>query len=261
MEITTGGVESAPSVLVTALVGKSGGFAVEVVPAGDASGRGEAGAVRHRADEVQVEGELAKAIEWRCRRHEWRNRLELDRVTRSTASSAGSRPQGVSFSVRRGELVAIVGPPGRQGSTLLHVMGTLSSTAAAMVRIGGVDARGRATASCRCCAPGDRVRFQQFFLAEHATVRENVADGLLCGRPRRAVPARGCALERLASPNARASSPPSSPGGEAAVAIARALVGRPAIVLADEPTEPRQHHRRIDHGADPRAQRRRRHHH
>ena len=67
--------------------------------------------------------------------------LELDGVTKVY----GEEPpvpalRGVSFSVRRGELVAIVGPSGSGKSTLLHVIGTLERPSTGIVRIGGVDA-------------------------------------------------------------------------------------------------------------------------
>src|SRR5258708_39386883 len=70
--------------------------------------------------------------------------LELDGVTKVYGEEPRvSALRGVSFSVRRGELVAIVGPSGSGKSTLLHVMGTLERPSRGAARIGGVGAAER----------------------------------------------------------------------------------------------------------------------
>ena len=172
--------------------------------------------------------------------------------------------RGVSFSVRRGELVAIVGPSGSGKSTLLHVMGTLERPSSGVVRIGGVDAArlgDRELSRLRAREIG--FVFQQFFLAEHATVRENVADGLLYAgvpaaeryrarrrgaRTGRPVPPRDVQADQALRRRAAAGGDRPGP---------RRAAGDRARRRADR--QPRQRHRRIDHGAHPRAQRRRRH--
>jgi putative ABC transport system ATP-binding protein len=165
------------------------------------------------------------------------------REVRKTYALGGQAVQAldaVSFEIRQGEYVAVVGPSGSGKSTMMHLMGALDVPTAGEVRIDGRDIAelaGDELAALRNRTIG--FVFQQFNLLARATALENVELPLLYAGLRRRERRRR-AREALADVglSEREQHRPSqlSGGQQQRVAIARALVNHPLLLLADEPT-------------------------
>jgi putative ABC transport system ATP-binding protein len=145
--------------------------------------------------------------------------------------------EAITLAVQPGEWLALVGPSGCGKSTLLNLLSGVDRPDEGQVVVGGLDLA-RSTESQRTLLRrrGIGIVFQSFHLVPHLTVAENVA--LPLALDRRRDPARVAGLLERVGLAARASHFPSelSGGEQQRTALARALVHRPKLVLADEPT-------------------------
>jgi len=163
----------------------------------------------------------------------------ISRVYR-VGSEAVRALDAVSFEVRRGEWLAVVGQSGSGKSTLMNVLGCLDTPTAGTYRINGSDVRGLsddALADLRNREIG--FVFQTFQLLPRSTALANVELPLVYrGLPRHERRARAeGALQAVGLADRMHHRPNELSGGQRQrVAIARALVGEPSLLLADEPT-------------------------
>jgi lipoprotein-releasing system ATP-binding protein len=148
--------------------------------------------------------------------------------------------KGVDFEVQKGEIVAIVGPSGAGKSTLLHMIGTLDNPEKGEVNIEGINP---AKLSARALADFRNKHigfiFQFHHLLPEFTAIENVCiPGYIAGKPRSFIQPRAKEILSDLGLSARLDHKPSelSGGEQQRVAVARALINQPSVILADEPS-------------------------
>jgi len=147
---------------------------------------------------------------------------------------------GVSFSMNAGENLAIIGPSGSGKSTLLQILGTLDAPTSGIVRIGGQDPY-QLNENQQARFRNERIGFifQDHHLLPQWNVLENtLLPALATGKPTPEIRQRAISLlERVGLKHRLSHLPSQLSGGERErVAVARALVLRPTVILADEPT-------------------------
>jgi putative ABC transport system ATP-binding protein len=144
----------------------------------------------------------------------------------------------VSFAVKKGEFAAIVGPSGSGKTTLLNLLGCLDTPTRGSLRLNGIEVNGlKERDLVKLRRENIGFVFQQFFLLPTLTVRENMELPLLFSR-KNGYKSQIDEVIRLVGLKARAEHLPGQlSGGEMQrVAIGRALINEPEIILADEPT-------------------------
>jgi putative ABC transport system ATP-binding protein len=165
--------------------------------------------------------------------------IELDAVTKAYNGGPPAL-DALSLAVQAGEAVAILGPSGSGKSTLLNLIAGLDKPTAGTVTVDGVrvdQLSEAASAKYRRARIG--MVFQFFNLLDDLTVLDNVLlPAQLAGTARAEATARGTELLVYLGIDRQAGAYPSrlSGGERQRVAVARALMNRPALLLADEPT-------------------------
>lgn len=148
--------------------------------------------------------------------------------------------KGIDLQIGKGEVVSIVGPSGAGKTTLLQIIGTLDRPDSGTVRVDGIDVTtlsSKRLSDFRNTHLGFVFQFHQL-LPEFTAIENIMIPAYIAGSSQKTARARAEELLRFMGLSDRASHKPSelSGGEKQRIAVARALVNSPAVILADEPS-------------------------
>ncbi|MDO4949808.1 MAG: ABC transporter ATP-binding protein [Bacteroidales bacterium] len=164
--------------------------------------------------------------------------IEIRQITKNFGNLQVLR--GIDLDIRQGEVVSIVGPSGAGKTTLLHIIGTLDKATSGSVRIDGIDVNSlkeRALSSFRNQHIGFVFQFHQL-LPEFTALENIMIPALIGGRSKSEAHAEAQQILQMLHLSARSDHKPAqlSGGEKQRVAVGRALINRPSVILADEPS-------------------------
>ena len=164
--------------------------------------------------------------------------IQIENITKSFGDLQVLK--GVNLSIGKGEVISIVGPSGAGKTTLLQIIGTLDKPDVGSIRFNGEELTrlgGKRLAAFRNKHIGFVFQFHQL-LPEFTALENIVIPALVAGRKRKEAEAEALELLNVLGLSERANHKPAelSGGENQRVAVARALINHPDVVLADEPS-------------------------
>ena len=164
--------------------------------------------------------------------------IQIENLTKSFGNLQVLK--GVNLSIKKGEVISIVGPSGAGKTTLLQLMGTLDKPSGGTIRFNGEEL-GKMSESKLATFRNRHIGFVFQFhqlLPEFTALENIVIPALIAGRKRKEAEQEAMELLRIMGLEERAGHKPSemSGGENQRVAVARALINHPDVILADEPS-------------------------
>ncbi len=164
--------------------------------------------------------------------------IKIEKVTKSFGSLQVLK--GIDLEIGKGEIVSIVGPSGAGKTTLLQIMGTLDEPDAGIVTIDGTDVsrlKEKELSAFRNKRVGFVFQFHQL-LPEFTALENVMIPAFIAGVPTKEATAHAMEILQFMGISDRTSHKPNelSGGEKQRVAVARALINNPAVILADEPS-------------------------